>query len=72
MPGVFSVQIAARCPFCGRGWLLKEQAADCRVKCPKCRRLFKLPKLEDMPEAVKIVKQAKGTVYVDESGKTYG
>ena len=25
-----------------------------------------------VPEAVKIIKQAKGTLYVDETGKTYG
>jgi len=69
---IFSVQIAAQCPFCNKGWLLDEKAADCRVRCPACHKMFKLPKLEDLPKAVKIAKQAKGSLYVDEDGKTYG
>jgi hypothetical protein len=31
-----------------------------------------VPKLEDVPKAAKVIKDAKGTVYVDESGKTFG
>ena len=34
--------------------------------------LFKVPKLEDVPEAARVIKDSKGTVYVDESGKTFG
>jgi hypothetical protein len=52
-------------------WLLDSSAADRRITCRKCARLFKVPKLEDVPKAVTIIKGAKGTIYVDESGKTY-
>lgn len=66
------MRIIAQCPSCGKGWLLKEQAVDCRVRCRYCGVLFKVPQLEDMPKAVDIVQKAKGEIYVDEDGKTYG
>jgi len=66
------MQIIAQYPRCGNSWLLDDNAADRRIRCPKCRRLFKVPKLNDVPKAVKIIKQAKGNIYVDEDGKTYG
>jgi hypothetical protein len=66
------MQIIAQCPLCGRVWLLDGSAADRRVTCSNCHNLFKIPKLEEVPKAVKILKQAKGTIYVDETGKTYG
>jgi hypothetical protein len=66
------MQIIAQCPYCKSCWLLDETAADRRVKCANCRRLFKIPKLEDVPKAAKVIRSAKGTVYVDELGRTYG
>jgi hypothetical protein len=66
------MQIIAQCPRCGYCFLLDGTAADRRIKCLNCHRLFKVPKLEEVPKAVKIIKQAKGTIYVDEDGKTYG
>jgi len=66
------MQIIAQCPKCGSAWLLDSNAADRRIRCPKCLRLFKIPKLEEVPKAIKVIKQAKGTIYVDETGKTYG
>jgi len=66
------MQIIAKCPACGNSWLLDGSAADRRIKCRKCHRLFKIPKLEEVPKAVEIIKKTKGTVYVDENGKTYG
>jgi len=66
------MQIIAQCPNCGNNWLLDPDAADRRITCPACRRLFKVPNLEDMPKAVKIIERAKGTIYVDQNGKTYG
>ncbi len=66
------MQIIAQCPRCSSAWLLDAAAADRRIKCRNCRRLFKVPKLDEVPKAVKIIKQAKGTIYVDEAGKTYG
>ncbi len=66
------MQIIAQCPGCGNSWLLDESAADRRIRCGKCNLLFKVPKLEDVPRAVKIIKQAKGSIFVDQNGKTYG
>ena len=66
------MQIMATCPGCHRVRLLEAEAADRRIKCAQCGRLFKVPKPEDVPEAAKIIERAKGTVYVDENGKTYG
>jgi len=69
---VLSMQIIAKCPRCGNHWRLDDNAADRRIKCKKCRRLFKVPKLEDLPKATETLRQAKGDIYVDETGKTYG
>ena len=66
------MQIIAQCPGCGNSWLLDSGSADRRIRCLRCRRLFKVPKLEEVPKAVKVIKQAKGTIYVDQNGKTYG
>ena len=64
--------IIAQCPQCGNNWQLNSDAADKRIRCPRCHRLFKVPALEEMPKATKVLKQAKGTIYVDKEGKTYG
>ena len=66
------MQIIAQCPRCGSSRLLNQNAADRRMKCQNCKKLFKVPRLEDVPKATKIIKQAKGVLYVDEAGKTYG
>ncbi len=66
------MQIIAKCPACGSTWQLENSAADRRIKCRKCGKLFKVPKLKELPKATKMIKQAKGTIYVDENGKTYG
>lgn len=66
------MQIMAQCPRCGNSWLLDAGAADRRIRCQKCRRLFKVPRLDEISKAVKIIKQANGTIYVDQDGKTYG
>jgi len=66
------MEIIAKCPGCGSPWLLNSAAADRRIKCRKCGRLFKVPRMDDVPKATRVIKQAKGTLFVDESGKTYG
>lgn len=66
------MRIIAQCPECSNKWVLDSSAADRRVRCRVCSRLFKVPKLEEVPKAVKVIKQAKGTIYVDEAGRTYG
>ncbi len=66
------MQIIAQCPACGSTWLLDSSAADRRINCRKCGKLFKVPKLDEVQKATKVIKQAKGIIYVDETGKTYG
>jgi len=66
------MQIIAHCPKCGHRQRLDAAAADRRIKCLKCNSLFKIPSLEDMPKATKAIEQAKGAIYVDQNGKTYG
>ncbi|KPL25262.1 MAG: hypothetical protein AMJ75_01665 [Phycisphaerae bacterium SM1_79] len=66
------MQIIAQCPGCGSTQLLDGSAADRRIKCRKCDRLFKVPKLNEVPKAIKVIKRAKSTLYVDENGNSYG
>lgn len=66
------MEIMAKCSGCHSVWLLEAGAADRRIRCRKCGRLFKVPKPDEVPKATKVIKQSKGTIYVDEAGKTYG
>ena len=66
------MQIIAKCPSCGKSWLLDVSAGDRRIRCLTCRNLFKVPKLEEVPKAVRLINKAKGTIYVDQNGKTFG
>jgi DNA-directed RNA polymerase subunit RPC12/RpoP len=66
------MQIIAKCPGCGGTWSLDSSAADRRIKCRKCSMLFKIPKLNELPKAIKVIKKAKSNIYVDEDGKSYG
>jgi hypothetical protein len=66
------MQIISQCPLCGYSWLLDGSSADRRIRCKNCHKLFKVPNLEDVPKATRVIKNAKGTVYVDEAGRTYG
>jgi uncharacterized Zn finger protein len=66
------MKIIAKCPRCGSTRLLDTDAANHRVRCRRCRMLFKIPRLEEVPKAIKVIKNAKSTVYVDETGKSYG
>jgi len=66
------MQIIAKCPRCGATLQLDGSAADRRIRCRRCHRLFKVPKLKELSRPVKIIRQSKGKVYADEKGKTYG
>ncbi len=66
------MQIMAICPGCHHVWMLDSDAADKRITCEQCGRLFKIPRPEELAKAAKIVKGAKGVVYVDKNGKIYG
>jgi DNA-directed RNA polymerase subunit RPC12/RpoP len=66
------MQIIAKCPECSKAWLLDSSAADRRIRCRQCGRLFKVPKPDEVPKATEVIERAKGTIYVDEAGRTYG
>jgi len=64
--------IIAQCPRCGYRWWLDAAAADRRMRCRKCFRLLKAPDLTEVPEATAVLSRAKGELYVDDTGNTYG
>jgi len=66
------VYILARCPRCGHVLKFKSEAADRRSWCIKCGRIFKIPPLDRMGKALKVIRNANATVFVDEEGNTYG
>lgn len=66
------MRIIARCPRCMSQWILPSDRADTRQVCPGCRRLFKVPHLNEIPKAARIISQARGALFVDQEGKTYG
>jgi hypothetical protein len=66
------MEIIAKCTECYSVCRLDGNAADRRVRCRKCGKLFKVPKPDEVPKAAKVIEQSKGTIYVDETGKTYG
>ena len=66
------MHIIAQCPNCGKGWKLKGDAVDCRVRCRGCGLLFKVPRRDEMHKAVEIIEESEGEIYVDQDGETYG
>ena len=66
------MQILAKCPKCGQILELSSEAADKRIRCPKCHRLFKVPDLDSLEKAMKVISIADGTVFVDQDGNVYG
>ena len=66
------MEIIAKCPGCCKTWRLDGSVADRRIRCRGCGRLFKVPKPDEVPKAAEVIERAKGTIYVDETGKTYG
>ncbi|MHC4636369.1 MAG: hypothetical protein ACYTBP_02110 [Planctomycetota bacterium] len=66
------MQIIVQCPYCSNVQLLDVTAADKRLRCPECQKLFKVPRLEEVPKAVKVIKTDDGAILIDEKGRTYG
>ena len=66
------MEIIVKCPECCKTWRLDGSVADRRIRCKHCGSLFKVPKPDEVPKAAEVIKQARGTIYVDEEGKTYG
>ncbi len=66
------MKLLAGCPNCGRTLHLSLSAADRRIACPACGRMFKVPDLGDLQKALSVADAAKGAIYVDEDGNVYG
>ena len=66
------MQILAKCPRCGQILQLSLSAADRRLTCPRCRGLFKVPEPAYLEKAMEVLKNAEGTVFVDQDGNVYG
>jgi len=66
------MQMLAECPRCSQVLQLTLAAADRRIKCPRCGRLFKVPPVDALGKAIDAIKDAKAQVYVDENGNMYG
>ena len=66
------MQILAKCPRCVNTLQLSLDAADKRKRCPKCFKLFKVPSLEHLEKAMRVIEATNSSVYVDQDGNIYG
>ncbi len=66
------MKILAKCPSCCSNIELALGDADKRIRCPSCRFLFKVPDLDSLNKALKVIDGAQSTVYVDANGNLYG
>ena len=66
-----NMKILAKCPACGRVLELELEDADKRKRCVMCRRMFKVPRQDQLEKALKIIETASGAVFVDESGRVF-
>lgn len=66
------MQLLAKCPQCSVVLELELADADRRKRCGRCGRLFSVPDLEHLHRALAVLKDAGGTLYVDEKGRLYG
>jgi len=66
------MQIIAKCPVCKSSWMLDEKHQDRRIKCKKCGQIFRVPHIDEIPKAADVIKESKSSIYVDESGNTFG
>ena len=57
---------------CTMTYKLPSRYAGKRCRCRECGRLFKVPKSDELPKASEVIRKTKGTIYVDEDGRTYG
>jgi ssDNA-binding Zn-finger/Zn-ribbon topoisomerase 1 len=66
------MHMIVQCPYCGYRWWLEANAADRRLRCPKCFALLKVPHLSEVSKAAGIINQAPGELYVDDAGNLFG
>ncbi len=60
------MELLAKCPRCGEVIHLKLGDADRRKRCTKCRSIFKVPDIDHLQEALKVIQKANTTIYVDQ------
>jgi DNA-directed RNA polymerase subunit RPC12/RpoP len=66
------MKISVKCPRCNNQILLSSNAADRRITCPKCQKLFKVPAMDELDDALNAIKGTHGGVFVDEKGNRFG
>lgn len=66
------MRILTKCPKCREPIPLLISDADKRKRCTRCGRLFKVPDMDQLKEALDSLSQANTIVYVDENGNFYG
>jgi hypothetical protein len=66
------VRVLAKCPQCKRITEFGEDSPDRRLKCAWCGRLIKIPPLEELENAGRLIRTAEGAIYIDENGRLYG
>ncbi len=66
------MKLLAQCPVCRMTMELSMNDADKRIRCQRCRRLFKVPDMEKMKTAMERLAGAASDVFVDEQGNVYG
>jgi hypothetical protein len=66
------LKIITECPFCGYVEEVDEVWVDRRKRCGKCSNLFSVPSIKKLSPAARIIKEAKGQVYINCKGDIYG
>ena len=65
------MKMQAKCPACAYVMTLEVLDADTRKRCPRCSRPFRVPELQTLKEAMKVLKTSCSNIFVDEQGNTY-
>ena len=66
------MRLLTKCPDCKITIELTIEDADRRKRCGRCGRLFHVPDLEALRDALTLLASAQSDVYVDEKGNVYG
>jgi transposase-like protein len=66
------MNIHVKCPNCSYPATVGPQKAGTRKTCDKCGKMFKIPDLESLEDAISILNISGGNIYVDQKGKIYG
>jgi uncharacterized paraquat-inducible protein A len=66
------MRLLTKCPDCSIPIELSIADADRRKRCPRCGRLFSVPDVDALHDALSLLRSAQSDVYVDQKGNVYG